>query len=582
MISLKEMRPVKYLLVPVFIVIFAASLFLVYGVYEDNLSAEIYSYARELERQIRDTAVEEYRQLYLATQAGHGVLSEADDEKKKERVEALEFFYGPEGQLPDIFLTVGLARIEQPEQQLFYDLRTGEWTETDYRLDKRELGYSLLVSEEGVDRKDRNFFIKVKEKGSDTVLLFQIDKSGFINIYLEPAVTSAFPGWRIEWIKTEQEPLVPGEWPDFGFRRTEYSFRPLRIITGLDNNKTPLVIPVPGFRDSRNLADGRRSDFPDFKADEGGFENEPEPDLPFLSEPERLISIRSSQGSFYYELERKAAINYFESVLLLTVIVASFLILLFQFDKLRQLRKKEREFVASITHELRTPLTVIQAAADNLSTGIVPAEKLKIYGSMIIEQSGRLGKMIEEILMFSKMEDKKSRPPEPVLIDFSSLIPELQSTLDTIAETSGGSLHWDVNSLPRTAAGDLQAFKLITENLVSNAVYHAYGTDAGTVRVRMKYSIIGSLQVIVEDDGRGIEAREARRIFEPFYRDNISRQRQEKGSGLGLFIAKRKAELAGGSLRLESPYQRIDGRKADGCRFTLILPCSTAAEVDNG
>ena len=78
--------------------------------------------------------------------------------------------------------------------------------------------------------------------------------------------------------------------------------------------------------------------------------------------------------------------------------------------------------------------------------------------------------------------------------------------------------------------------------------------------------------ITVEDDGRGIESREMKHIFDPFYRDEVSRQRQEKGSGLGLFISKHKVSAAGGSLSAESPYRRIDGKKQSGCRFTLTLP----------
>ena len=82
----------------------------------------------------------------------------------------------------------------------------------------------------------------------------------------------------------------------------------------------------------------------------------------------------------------------------------------------------------------------------------------------------------------------------------------------------------------------------------------------------------GRLLFIVEDEGRGIAKAETNLVFEPFYRDQTSRDRHEKGSGLGLFIARRKARLLGGDLRLESPYARADGSKRPGCRFILELP----------
>jgi len=109
-------------------------------------------------------------------------------------------------------------------------------------------------------------------------------------------------------------------------------------------------------------------------------------------------------------------------------------------------------------------------------------------------------------------------------------------------------------------------------NLVANALYHAYGQEKGEVRVTGRISVPATLQVLVEDDGRGIAKAEAKLVFEPFYRDEECRSRHEKGSGLGLFIAKRKAELLGGRLSLESPYKRMDGSKRPGCRFKLELP----------
>jgi signal transduction histidine kinase len=82
----------------------------------------------------------------------------------------------------------------------------------------------------------------------------------------------------------------------------------------------------------------------------------------------------------------------------------------------------------------------------------------------------------------------------------------------------------------------------------------------------------------VEDDGRGIAPSESRRIFEPFYRDRVSRENHEKGSGLGLFLAAGKARIAGGTIRLESPYHRIDGTKRPGCRFSAELPFAPIAD----
>jgi signal transduction histidine kinase len=88
-----------------------------------------------------------------------------------------------------------------------------------------------------------------------------------------------------------------------------------------------------------------------------------------------------------------------------------------------------------------------------------------------------------------------------------------------------------------------------------------------------------AIQFFVEDDGRGIAKHEAALVFEPFYRDETSRALHEKGSGLGLFIARRKARLLGGDLKLESPYERMDALRRHGCRFILEIPFEEAVDA---
>jgi signal transduction histidine kinase len=199
---------------------------------------------------------------------------------------------------------------------------------------------------------------------------------------------------------------------------------------------------------------------------------------------------------------------------------------------------------------------------------------------MIHSQSLRLGSMIEEVLLFSQVEGGKAQAPALAPLRPSELALELAAPLDAIARSEGIEIEWDFGSLPEEFLGDSEALRLILSNLVANALCHAYpGPEKGAVRVIGKSLLPDALQFSVEDDGRGIAKNEASLVFEPFYRDETSRSRHEKGSGLGLFIARRKARLLGGELSLESPYERIDGAKRPGCRFILELPLKEAPDA---
>lgn len=110
-------------------------------------------------------------------------------------------------------------------------------------------------------------------------------------------------------------------------------------------------------------------------------------------------------------------------------------------------------------------------------------------------------------------------------------------------------------------------------SLVTNAVRHggSVGRAAG-VRASIRTEPDGFLVVSVEDDGPGIPRREQRRVFEPFYRGRRSLAEGRPGSGLGLFIVRRTAELVGGSVALQSPYVDVSGGEHAGCRFVVRLP----------
>ena len=171
--------------------------------------------------------------------------------------------------------------------------------------------------------------------------------------------------------------------------------------------------------------------------------------------------------------------------------------------------------------------------------------------------------------------------PKPVLISVNlhNLLRELQTSLEQTAREKNIKITWEYSSLPPHALVDPEGLRLILENIITNAVHHAYADKSGgTIRILARTSLPRSLQFSIEDDGRGISRKEQSQIFDPFFRDAKSRERQEPGSGLGLFLSEKAAQAMEGRLSVESPYERINGEKLSGCRFTLILPFITEAD----
>lgn len=278
--------------------------------------------------------------------------------------------------------------------------------------------------------------------------------------------------------------------------------------------------------------------------------------LEILSNDESLISKKENSYTFQWLM----------ILILLISIGLAYILIITQIGKLKKIRQREKEFVASITHELRTPLMVIQAAAENIEAGILNRDKILQYCKLIGNQSSRLSSMIEGILLFSKLEGRTETPPELKDITSSELSKSIIIFCDSLMQQSKNSIKVDFSKLPETFLSDRESVELILTNLISNCNKHAYITgEPGIINIKAFIEHDKSIIFNVEDNGIGIEKSERVAIFEPFYRGKLSLKKQVKGTGLGLFISFKKAKLISGNLR-------VDNKKDGGAIFTLQIP----------
>ncbi len=289
--------------------------------------------------------------------------------------------------------------------------------------------------------------------------------------------------------------------------------------------------------------------------------------------PSVYVDILYNGKTIMQSKEYMLTIQWLMSLLLLIGIATAYFVILYQINKLKKLRIREKEFVASVTHELRTPLTVIHSAADNIKSGIILPERLEQYGNMISNQSDRLSSMIEGILLFSRLEGKAEKSPQQKTLKISDISKNLKMYTQSIMNETGNILKIDFGSLPDKLISDRETIELILTNLITNSCKHAYKrNEPGSIRVRGHIQLPHSIIFTVEDDGCGIKKSEIKHIFEPFFRGNNSLNEQITGSGLGLFLSKKKADLIGASLKVKSPYERLDERIREGSCFILKIP----------
>jgi signal transduction histidine kinase len=232
-------------------------------------------------------------------------------------------------------------------------------------------------------------------------------------------------------------------------------------------------------------------------------------------------------------------------------------------------------FVANMSHEVRTPLTAILGYAELLASAAAQdfGQPDFLDACRSIQRNGQhLLQMLSDILDISKIEVGKLAV-EPSPCSPTEIIAHLESMIRIQARDKG--LAFTVQCLgpvPETIVTDPTRLRQILINLLSNAIKF---TDSGSVRLLVQ-CLPGqkpSMQFDVLDTGIGMTPEQAAQLFQPFVQLDSSTTRRFQGTGLGLFISRRLAQLLGAELVVAASQPGL------GSRFRLTIPTGPLAEV---
>jgi signal transduction histidine kinase len=227
----------------------------------------------------------------------------------------------------------------------------------------------------------------------------------------------------------------------------------------------------------------------------------------------------------------------------------------------RRLAQQKADFVTNVTHELQTPLANIRLFSEMLG-GDAPAEKQRQYSGVLLAETDRLARLINNVLDFAKGGEQRRQTDNCQWIDAGALVREIVETQRPRLENSGFKLTTDFPDASLTIHADREAVTRALVNLISNA--EKYGGDPKEIRVTVR-QVGNQVEVAVLDRGIGVPAAEREKIFEPFYRAHDQLNSGTSGTGLGLTLARRIARDHGGELRHEP-------REGGGSVFVLSLP----------
>jgi len=242
------------------------------------------------------------------------------------------------------------------------------------------------------------------------------------------------------------------------------------------------------------------------------------------------------------------------------------------FEERRLAEAHMRQFIADAGHELRTPLTVIMGFIDVLRRraqseppAALPkagesAFSTKIYDTMLAE-SRRMKALIDKLIVLARLENVDERALETV--DLGQVAGQVVAALEALGAGPRIALRADGKAIVRGHESELHD---ALSNLVENALKYAPGSPV-EVRVRSD----GAAAVVdVIDRGPGIPINEQQQVFSRFYRGRD--HGEAEGFGLGLAIAKRAVERAGGEIVLVS-------EPGKGSAFTMRMPSATRGEA---
>ena len=225
-------------------------------------------------------------------------------------------------------------------------------------------------------------------------------------------------------------------------------------------------------------------------------------------------------------------------------------------EALAESRRAQRQLVADASHELRTPLTTVQANVELLSRAheLTPVERVQLREDLL-SQLRELTLLVGDLV-----ELARERPPESDLeeLDLAALV---ESCVERV-RGHGPSVRFVADLEPSLVRADRVRLERAVTNLLDNA--RKWSPDGGTVEVT-----VADGELVVRDEGPGIDDADRPHVFDRFYRSAESRRLP--GSGLGLAIVRQVAEMHGGAAWATPP------RIGRGAELHLRLPALTVA-----
>ncbi len=231
----------------------------------------------------------------------------------------------------------------------------------------------------------------------------------------------------------------------------------------------------------------------------------------------------------------------------------------------REVRRNEQQdaFLNAMTHELKTPIASIKLYLETLKTRDVAESKKREFYDVMLADSNRLLTTVEQVLQASRTREK-NRLLNVSKIELNDLLGESIKIIQTRQNLDENTIKFTESAEDVTISGDRSELQTVFTNLLDNAI--KYSDEQPRVSVRIKNTHDKKVEILIKDNGIGLEPAQLKRIFKRFYRVTSLTMQEKKGTGLGLAIVQSVIKKHGGKIWADS---KGEGR---GSVFIVQLP----------
>lgn len=211
------------------------------------------------------------------------------------------------------------------------------------------------------------------------------------------------------------------------------------------------------------------------------------------------------------------------------------------------LDKENKELISNISHDLKTPITAVKGYVEGIMDGVADTpEKMDRYVKTIYNKTNEMDYLINELTFYSKIDTNRI-PYTFSKLNVEDYFGDCAEEVGLELETRGIELVYAnyVESGVLVIA-DGEQIRRVIHNIISNAIKYM-DKPKGIIQIRVK-DVGDFIQVEIEDNGKGIAAKDIAYIFDRFYRTDVSRNSSKGGSGIGLSIVKKILEDHGGKV----------------------------------